>query len=498
MSEIFIYIYHPFKYPNPTTFKVDLNMKFSNAIKKLYKEHPIFYENNIKVIINGQSIPLFSTKTIKELGLKYYSKLKIISDDINLLDKEEKEKFIKMKEEMFERQKNERSAKYDDKKPIKEKINQVLEDMCLYGKIMSQEIFEETKKNPEKFIKVEDAEKMEETDKELFSLSLLANILKNNGTNTVIEKDDEKNENENEELTCMQFLSNGMINKKKYELHFNFDSKKNIKIINNKDEFEKFKNKLKKKLSKKIKISEDEIIVAFPQKGSVRVQLIFQSDVFHYLEMEEFKKEFQNDPDFKDLNNLKEIHEDCIMSACKLKRKQLDPRGNRYEGWGENEKRGGLDYNPPKGYIGIGLKVLDKYPPDDIWIGMTNIPGEWCVAYHGIGRHKNNSDKVKKIVGLISKTTVKKGGIQVHEDCDDIYHKGKKVGIGAYITPLIETAEEYAGICHINGKKYKVIMMVRVNPSAIRGCSCYTDYWVVNGTPDEIRPYRILYKLCNN
>jgi hypothetical protein len=112
--------------------------------------------------------------------------------------------------------------------------------MCLYGKIMSQEIFEETKKNPEKFIKVEDAEKMEKTDKEFFSLSLLANVLKNNGTNTVIEKDDEKKEIENEELICMQFLSNGMINKKKYELHFNFDSKKNIKIINNNELINKF------------------------------------------------------------------------------------------------------------------------------------------------------------------------------------------------------------------------------------------------------------------
>ena len=498
MSEIFIYIYHPFKYPNPTTFKVDLNMKFSNAIKKLYKEHPIFYENNIKVIINGQSIPLFSTKTIKELGLKYYSKLKIISDDINLLDKEEKEKFIKMKEEMFERQKNERSAKYDDKKPIKEKINQVLEDMCLYGKIMSQEIFEETKKNPEKFIKVEDAEKMEETNKELFSLSLLANVLKNNGTNTVIEKDDEKKEIENEELICMQFLSNGMINKKKYELHFNFDSKKNNKIINIKDEFEKFKNKLKKKLSKMLKISEDEIIVAFPQKGSVRVQLIFESDDFNYLEVEEFKKKFQNDPDFKELNNLKGIHEDCIVSACRLTKAQLDPQGNRCERWGKGEKRGGLDYDPPLGYIGIGLKVMDNYPPDNIWIGMKNIPGEWCVAYHGVGKKLTDSNEIKRVVGLISNYTIKPGERQKHENHDDIYHEGQKVGRGVYITPLIETAEQYAGICNINGKKYKVVMMVRVNPSARRGCSCFKDYWVVNGTPDEVRPYRILYKECKN
>ena len=36
--------------------------------------------------------------------------------------------------------------------------------------------------------------------------------------------------------------------------------------------------------------------------------------------------------------------------------------------------------------------------------------------------------------------------------------------------------------------------MVRVKPEAIRGCEDSEDYWVVNGTTDEIRPYRILYK----
>ena len=36
--------------------------------------------------------------------------------------------------------------------------------------------------------------------------------------------------------------------------------------------------------------------------------------------------------------------------------------------------------------------------------------------------------------------------------------------------------------------------MLRVRQDAIRSCSCKKDYWVVNGTKDEICPYRILYK----
>ena len=43
--------------------------------------------------------------------------------------------------------------------------------------------------------------------------------------------------------------------------------------------------------------------------------------------------------------------------------------------------------------------------------------------------------------------------------------------------------------------------MVRVKPEVIRHCDSCDDskapnnYWVVNGTTDEIRPYRILYKI---
>ena len=146
-------------------------------------------------------------------------------------------------------------------------------------------------------------------------------------------------------------------------------------------------------------------------------------------------------------------------------------------------------------WIGIGLKVLDKYDNgNNDWIGMNNKEGEWCVAYHGVGRHLLNSDKVKDITGKIYKTQFKIGDINAHEDHDDINHPGKKVGKGVYCTPHIEIAEEYSGICNINGKSYKTVLMTRVKQSAIRTCEDEKDYWVVDGTKDEIRPYRILYK----
>ena len=72
--------------------------------------------------------------------------------------------------------------------------------------------------------------------------------------------------------------------------------------------------------------------------------------------------------------------------------------------------------------------------------------------------------------------------------------KEKKVGSGVYCTPKIDVAEEYAGQVDINNKNYYAVLMVRVKPKAIRCPKTKDSYWIVNGTTDEIRPYRILYK----
>ena len=54
----------------------------------------------------------------------------------------------------------------------------------------------------------------------------------------------------------------------------------------------------------------------------------------------------------------------------------------------------------------------------------------------------------------------------------------------------------YAGKCKCtcDGKKYKVGFMLRVKPDKIRASKDKEDYWVLNGTIDEMRPYRILLK----
>ena len=388
--------------------------------------------------------------------------------------------------------------------PDKEKnqqINNVLEEMCIYGAITKQEIKEEKKKHPEKFIETSQALNMENENQGIFALGLLSNNLEELGIETAIEKEGNPDDN-NAGLTFMQFLSNGMITKKKYDLHFEFGDQRNNELLNDKNEFEKFKENLKLKLSKDHNIPPEKIIVTLPQKGSFHVQVIFQSDEFNNLDKKEFIEKFKNDPEFKELSNLKDIHEDVIMGGVKLRADMLDPAGNRNDGWGIGEQRGGKDYDPPLGWNGIGLKVKNKFDNGDkTWIGMNNSPGEWCVAYHGVGSGQD-PDNVKDITGKIVKSKFNPGGGQRHSNCPDQFHPGKKVGVGVYCTPTIKTAEGYAGVSNIKGVNYKTVLMVRVKPSALRHCDTCSDsrapynYWVVNGTTDEIRPYRILYKRC--
>ena len=165
--------------------------------------------------------------------------------------------------------------------------------MCIYGNIMKKEIQEEKRNNPENFIEIEEALKKEEDDIDLFALGLLAKNLEDSGVETAIESEnisrvDEKGDEIDAGTTCLQFITNGMISKKKYDLHFDFGEERNEELLNKEEEFNKFKEQLKLKLSKDYNISPDKIVVTFPEKGSLKVQVIFQSEEFNDLKKKNF------------------------------------------------------------------------------------------------------------------------------------------------------------------------------------------------------------------
>ena len=72
--------------------------------------------------------------------------------------------------------------------------------------------------------------------------------------------------------------------------------------------------------------------------------------------------------------------------------------------------------------------------------------------------------------------------------------KSFKCGDGICLFQNPDYAENSAGIIDLLGFRFKIILMCRVNPKKIRQPKNFPDYWILNPTPDEIRPYRILIK----
>ena len=380
--------------------------------------------------------------------------------------------------------------------------------MCLLGSIMKEEILEEKRNNPEKFITIEEATKEDNKNRGIFCLGILAQNLEEIGITTAIEKNSSNNEDEqNTSNTILQFITNGMIEKKKYELHFNLGDKRNNELLNNKEEQNIFNNKLKKMLSKSYNIPENEIIITNPQKGSYSVQLIFESNEFNNinLDINSFKAKL-NDGEFAELKGLKEIQSSLIMEGIKLSPSMLDERGNRISGWGENEKRGGFNYIPPKGWKGFGLKVWGKYDNgNNAWLASDGNPQEWAIAYHGIGA-KGSCKKVEDAAKNIYLGVFKAGFGQAHKGEKNINNRyipkdannnhSEFVGIGVYCSPEPNVMDYYAQTSteQVNGKKYKIGFMMRVRPDKIRISQITPSYWVLDGATDEMRPYRIMLK----
>ncbi|XP_017571245.1 uncharacterized protein LOC108438151 [Pygocentrus nattereri] len=153
--------------------------------------------------------------------------------------------------------------------------------------------------------------------------------------------------------------------------------------------------------------------------------------------------------------------------------------------------RGKESYTRPWGWYRFALKVLDKYPDGNTWLGpdgwrSESAPGEWPVSFQGTSIEGAKA---------ITETHYRAGPSEAY-------------GRGIYSTPDISIAEDYAmskKFTSKNGKTYKVIMQNRINPMK-RVITKKKDYWLIplpEGTSPEkekeiversIRPYGILIK----
>ena len=351
-----------------------------------------------------------------------------------------------------------------------------ISDMANMGSITRYYIEVDSQEHPEKYIPFDQA--FSSGDEDYFILGIVADYLKKQGVVVAIEKRDQ-NQLSKQKLkeidTFLQFLINGLTNLKKHEFKFEFGWEKNNLILTDTNEQNSFMNELKVALSKGFSIKTNEIIIQYPRSGSVLVTVMFVSEDFNNITLQQIQNILSiHSPDY---NNLLGIDSMLVLDGILLNPELLDHRGdNKNQGWGYNETRGGRPYIPPKGWIGYGLKVWGKYDKgDNNWIAHNGVQGEWCVAYHGASQKLNQNYKQMR-------------------DVDDANHPGQKVGEGVYCSPNPNVLDQEGGETQVGNKRYKIGFMLRVRPEKIRIAKTNPDYWVLNGTSDEIRPYRILIK----
>ena len=116
---------------------------------------------------------------------------------------------------------------------------------------------------------------------------------------------------------------------------------------------------------------------------------------------------------------------------------------------------------------------------------------EWCNAYLWIGDNSNiikcfqkeKNENINNNNIIISNSEVKN-------------NEEKNYLKGIFCTENINIAEKNSKTLEINDKSYKIILMVKVKKDSIQSCKCDNNinYWVVNGTYDEIKPHNILDK----
>ena len=401
-------------------------------------------------------------------------------------------------------------SKYYDYQPSEatSHLNSLLKDMDNFGEITKNKIEQEKVSNPNKFISIEEALNYNDQNnmninnmmmndnnfnnpkQDFFVLSILKLALENEGCTCEIERDFPQFNEEKECYTAIQFIVNGMYKFKKYKFTFDFGEEKNQTMLNDLTAQNEFNNNLVKNLTNLFNITIKDIVMTNPRHGSYQITAIIKKSNFNELSDKQLFDQLKKIPDYV---YLVKVEKSILLNGCKLNRKMLDSRGDRNVGWGVNELRGGKPYNPPIGWTGFGLRVLDRYDGgNNIWLDFHNEPGEWSVAYHGMGA--SLSGEINSNNALANNGMLNTGIRQQFKKEMDKYHMGQLVGEGVYMTQFPNVMEQYSSVCSCQGKKYKIGIMCRVMPDKIRCPMNSDDYWVINGTDNEVRPYRILIK----
>ena len=302
--------------------------------------------------------------------------------------------------------------------------------------------------------------------------------------------------NELETEATLKLISNGLIFQKVINFSYNLGEDKNNILLNDLEEQNTFILEKKAYYSKLLGCKPNDIIIINFKLKSSKISF----DIIKIGETPYFN-------DLKDQGLINYTYK-SLLEACLINPSLFDNNYNNNDnGWENGQKSGPpnylMEYDPPLGFIGIGLNVLNKYDGgNNTWLGMENFEGEWYIAYHGT--------RLKFVKDIINKG-FEAGSGQAYEFDDNINELSKsqyiKCGRGVYCTPKINQAEGNSKEFYMKNSKYKLVFMCRVNPYKIRIAKGNPIYWIFSGDSlssgnikkydDEIRIYRILLKKIN-
>ncbi len=374
-------------------------------------------------------------------------------------------------------------------------INKYIENALILSHAMKRQIIKEKQMHPEKFINIPITLSIPGLLSNIepsigdyyYILCLLGKILENNGIVVGIYKNNYTKDRV--DLSGIQFLFSGLINKKKFRLGFYVDNSIIDYVIYNLNYRKAFINKWKEIIADRLKIDKKYLILTNPRKRTyLFLDLAFNSKI-QLINYEILMKLLI----YKEIKSCDMIP---LLEGCRLSPNIFDVRYhafyNNFNVNYFNQIRGGEQYIPPLSWTAYGINVCDKYDfGNNNWLGYTNGVGEFAVAYYGINNTFNKT---------FNKEQNSKGLMGNHEsgetfvNTNNIRNPGHKCEIGAYFYKDPNIAENSCEIINIGGFGYKIMFMCRVNPFKIRQPENFQDCWILSPTPDEVRPYKVLIK----
>ena len=372
-------------------------------------------------------------------------------------------------------------------------LNKYIENAINISYTMKLKILKDEISNPEKFVKISEVlsnpgllSDQQPSDYDYkYILCLIGKILENNGIKVGIYK--ENNIKDRIDLSAIQFIFSGLINKKKYKIKFSdqMDEDCFICLKHDLDFRKKFIKKWKFIISKKLNIDRKLIILTNPTKeGNIFLDLAFNPEV-----------------EIEKINISQKLIEgeiiDCqmvpLLEGCRLSPSIFAPGFNKfYNNVKNNLKRGGEEYIQPLSWTAYGINISGKYDfGDNTWLGNNNINGEFAVAYYGINNLINrNLNLIQNLISLMDSYESGKTFINVN----NIKKPGQKCKTGAYFFKNPAHAENASDSINIGRFEYKIMFMCRVKTSEISQSENFQECWNLFPTPDEVRPYKILIK----